>query len=394
MTASIRDAARPFSGGALTALLSPDTLLLGLGEPTHGVEAFPELRNELFRHLVEHEGYRSIALETDCLSALVADAYVADGTGTLDDAAGRGFSHGFGASPANRELLRWMRAHNEQRPRHERLRFHGFDGPLETTGAASPRPALTALHAYLADHLDPAWSRETLDDLLGPDERWTDPAALTDPARSVGRTPEAAQLRLAADDLGVLLTLHAPHLVAVTSAEEHWRAGLHARTATGLLRYHAGLADTAPTRVSTLMGLRDAMMADNLDAVVRREARRGPVLAFAHNRHLQRDRSQVRFAGQLLQWWSAGAVIGTRLGDRYAFAATTFGTRGSDIPPPDTLEGLLSTLPHARAVLDPGRLAAALDRKPAPRVPADHTYFSLDPATTDRTDAILFVRDI
>jgi erythromycin esterase-like protein len=395
MTALIRDAARPFTGGALTALLSPATRLLGLGEPTHGVEAFPELRNELFRHLVEHEGYRSITIESDCLSALAADAYVTDGIGTLDDAMSRGFSHGFGASPANRELLRWMRTHNEQRPPHERLRFYGFDGcPLQITGAASPRPALTALHDYLAANLDLARSRENLDELLGPDERWTNPAATMNPTQSVGRTPEAGQLRLIADDLRALLTSHAPHLTAATSPDDWWRADLHARTAAGLLRYHAGMADTAPTRVGTLMCLRDALMADNLDAIVRREARRGPTLAFAHNGHLQRDKSHLQLAGLPLQWWSAGAIINIRLGDQYAFAATTFGTRASDVPLPDTLEGLLSTLPHARAVIDPGSLAAALDRKLTPRVPADQTYLSLDPATTDQIDAIVFVKEI
>ncbi|WP_440069951.1 erythromycin esterase family protein [Streptosporangium sp. OZ121] len=402
MTISIRDAARPFTGAALTALLSPATRLLGLGEPTHGVEAFPELRNEIFRHLVEHEGYRSITIESDCLMALAADAYVTDGTGTLDDAVSRGLSHGSGASPANRELLRWMRAYNERRPPHERLRFYGFDGPLEMTGPAGPRTALTALHDYLAAHLDLAWSRESLDELLGPEERWTNPAALwTDPAQSVGRTPEAGELRLITDDLRALLTAHAPHLTAATSPGAWWRADLYARTAAGLLRYHAGVADTSPDRVGSLMRLRDAMMADNLDAIVGFESRRGPTLAFAHNRHLQRDRSRWLLpegwgplAGRTLEWWSAGAIVDTRLGDRYAFAATAFGTRGSDVPPPDTLEGLLSSLPHDRAVVDPGLLAAALDREPAPRVPADHTYFPLDPATTGQTDAVIFVREI
>ncbi|WP_214110992.1 erythromycin esterase family protein [Acrocarpospora catenulata] len=394
MTTSIQDAAHPFTAGALTALLSPATRLLGLGEPTHGVEAFPELRNELFRHLVEHEGYRSITIESDCLSALTADAYIADGTGTLDDAMSRGFSHGFGASPANRELLRWMRAYNEQRPSHERLRFYGFDGPLEITHGASPRPALTALHDYLAAHLDLALSRETLYELLGPDDRWTNPAAMMDPTQSIGRTPEARELRLIADDLRAMLTSHAPHLTAATSPDDWWHADLHARTAAGLLTYHAGMADTTPTRFNTLICLRDAIMADNLDAILRREAHRGPTLAFAHNSHLQRDKSHLRFADLPVQLQGAGASISTRLGDQYSFAATTFGSRSSDVPPPDTLEGLLSTLPHARAVIDPRRLAAALDRKLTPRVPADHTYFPLDPATTDQIDAIVFVKEI
>ncbi|MGI5170909.1 erythromycin esterase family protein [Spirillospora sp. CA-253888] len=394
MAETIRDAARPFTGDVLAASLSPATRLFGLGEPTHGVEAFLELRNELFRHLVEHEGFRSIALESDCLLGLAVDAYVGAGASTLDDVMSRGFSHGFGASAANRELVRWMRTYNEQRPSHERLRFYGFDGPLEMTGAAAPRPALTALHDYLAAHLDLPWSREALDELLGPDERWTNPAVIMDPTQSIGRTPEAKELRLAADDLRTLLLAHAPHLIAVTSRDDWWRADLHARTAAGLLRYHAGLADTAPTRVGALMCVRDAMMADNLDAVVRREERRGPTLAFAHNRHLQRDKSHLQFAGVPIEWWSAGAIIAARLGDRYAFAATTFGKRGSDVPRPDTLEGLLTALPHARAVIDPDRLATALDRKPPLRVPADHTYLPLDPATVDQADAIVFIREI
>ncbi|GIH22599.1 erythromycin esterase [Acrocarpospora phusangensis] len=384
----------PFTGDALTALLPPGIRLLGLGEPTHGVEAFLDLRNELFRHLAEHEGYRSIAIESDCLAAVHADAYVTGGAGTLDDAMSRGFSHGLGESDANRELLRWMRAHNEERPPHERLRFYGADGPLEITGPAAPRPALTAPHDYLAAHLDLPWSRETLDDLLGPDERWTSPAALMDPSQSIGRGPEARELRLIADDLRALLAGHAPHLTAATSADAWWHADLHARTAAELLRYHAGMADPTPARLGALMCLRDVMMAGNLDAIVRREARRGPTLVFAHNRHLQRDESRWQFAGQSLRWWSAGAIAGTHLGDRYAFAAMTFGSRGSDVPRPGTLEGFLSASPHDRAVIDPGRLAAGLDRELTLRVPADHTYFSLDPETIGQVDAIVFVRDI
>lgn len=382
----------PFSGGALTALLPPATRLLGLGEPTHGVEAFLDLRNELFRHLVAHRGYRSITLESNCLSALVADAYVSDGAGTLDDAMSRGFSHGFGAAPANRELLAWMRAHNQRCPPGERLRCYGFDGPLEITGPAGPRPAVTALHDYLAAHLDLAVRRETLDELLGADERWTEPAATMDPRRSIGGAPEVAALRLHVDDLRALLTAHAPELTAATSPDAWWRADLHARTAAGLLRYHVGMAEAGPTRVDALMGLRAAMMADNLDAILAREAGRGPTLAYAQNRHLQRDRSHLRFPALALRWWSAGAIVGSRLGDRYAFVATTFGSRGDDVPGPDTLEGFLSTLPHDRALVDPGDLAAVAGWRP--RVPVDHTYLALDPATVGQADAVVFLKQL
>ena len=135
-------------------LLPARPRLLALGEPTHGEDALLDLRNELFRQLVEQEGYRTIAIESDCLMGLVVDDYVTSGAGTLDDVMERGFSHGLGAFAANRELVRWMRAYNDGRPASERLRFAGFDGPLEITGAASPRQALTALHGYLAARVD------------------------------------------------------------------------------------------------------------------------------------------------------------------------------------------------------------------------------------------------
>ena len=70
--------------------------LLGLGEPTHGEEEFPLLRNEVFRQLVEREGYRSVAIESDCLAALRVDAFVREGESSLDGVMETGFSHGFG----------------------------------------------------------------------------------------------------------------------------------------------------------------------------------------------------------------------------------------------------------------------------------------------------------
>lgn len=147
--------------------------VLALGEPTHGEDSLLEVRNELFRRLVEEEGYRTIALESDCLAGLVVDDYVSRGAGTLDEVMERGFSHGFGASAANRALVRWMRAHNEGRPACEQVRFAGFDGPLEITHAASPRQALTALHGALAARGDAdllPCTADDLDRLLGTDD--------------------------------------------------------------------------------------------------------------------------------------------------------------------------------------------------------------------------------
>ncbi|MFI7698538.1 erythromycin esterase family protein [Nonomuraea sp. NPDC049480] len=400
-TAYALDTEGPAAVTRLLRSLPARPRLLGLGEAKHGEEALLELRNEIFRHLVEHEGYRSFALESDCLMGLVVDDYVTAGTGTLDDVMARGFSHGFGASAATRELVRWMRAYNEERSPAERLRFFGFDGPLEMTVAASPRQALTALHGYLAAWIDAgllACTAETLDRLIGADDRWTNPAAAMDPTQSVGQSAEAKELRLIADDLVALLDAQTPHLIAATSREAWWRASLYGRTATGLLRYHFWMVDASPPRVTRLMCMRDGMMAGNLEAI----AEHGPTLVYGGNRHLQRDKSTLKLGDLPLEWWSAGAIVDARLGDRYAFLASALGTvrhQSLGVPHPDTLEGLLYTLPGNRYVIDAPRLAAALDgagRKPAPRkdMSADYLYITLDPDHVGENDGIVFVKDV
>src|SRR5439155_15629344 len=96
------------------------------------------------------------------------------------------------------------------------------------------------------------------------------PAAMMDPSRSVGQTPEAKQLRLLADDLVTLLDAQTPQLIAGSSRDDWDRARLCGRTATGLLRYHFWMADTSPGRMARLLALRDSMMAANLFAIAER----------------------------------------------------------------------------------------------------------------------------
>ena len=396
MTAAIKNAAHVVDAATVMGLLPARPRLLALGEPTHGEDVLLDVRNDLFQQLVEQEHYRTITIESDCMMGLVVDDYVTSGTGTLDEVMARGFSHGFGASAANRELVRWMRAYNDGRPESERLRFAGFDGPLEITGAASPRQALTALHAYLAVWVDAdllSCTAETLDRLLGADDQWTNPAVMMDPSESVGRTPEAKQLRLLADDLVALLDTQTPHLIAASSRDDWDRARMCGRAATGLLRYHFWMADTSPSRMARLCALRDSMMADNLLAL----AERGPALVYAHNSHLQRDKSTMQMWEGPVAWWSAGAIVSAQLGDGYAFLATALGTirhHGVPTPPPDTIEGLLYALPEDRYVIDVRRLATVLgDVTPAPRVSPWFSYSPLDPAHLASNDGIVFVRD-
>ncbi|MBB2943498.1 erythromycin esterase-like protein [Actinoplanes lutulentus] len=364
------------------SLLPKRPRLLGLGEPTHGENDLLDLRNEIFRELVEHEGYRIIAIESDCLMGLVVDDYVTSGIGVLDEVMARGFSHEWGAFAGNRDLVRWMREHNDGRPAAEQVRFAGFDGPLEITGAASPRQALTALHGYLPF----SCTLETLDRLLGADERWLNPAAMMDPAQSVGQTAEATELRVLADEMLSLVEAQTPQLMA----EGRWhRATLYGRTAIGLLRYHYGMADTSPSRIAKLLGVRDSMMAANLLAL----AAQGPTLVYAHNSHLQRPMSSMRMGGDPVRWWSAGAIVEAQLADDYAFITTALGTihhRGVGVPPEGTIEALLYARPEDHCLVDPKSLAGS---DFTARVSPWFGYAALDPAQLNAVDGILFLKD-
>lgn len=365
----------------------PSCAFLALGEPTHRAPAFGWARNELFAQLAGH-GFRSIALETDRVAALTANDFVQEGAGSLDTAMSEGFSHGFGDLDANRRLIAWMREYNESRPAQERLAFHGFDAPMETFSAPSPRPYLEHARDYLKLDLD-------LTSLVGDDERWSRSEAVLDPAMSPGATPEAETLRSIADDMLTTLYARTPELIAATSRAEWFRTRTHLTAGLGLLRYHKQSAQRLEqsARVSRLAATRDALMAQNLLDIRDIEARRGPTLLFAHNAHLQRTPSNMRIADMDLTWFGAGDIAGSLLGDQYTFIAGSLGRSepiGLQEPEPDTYEGRLQRHITTWGLTTPTMVTSARTRTDTT---PEQGYFPLDQAILDGADAVLHISD-
>lgn len=361
--------------------------LLGFGEPTHLEPAFAWTRNELFAELAGR-GFRSIALESDRVAALVVDDYVRQGAGTLDEAMRAGFSHGFGELEANRQLVAWMRAYNENRPAEDRLAFHGFDGSMETMNAPSPRRYLEYARDYLGLDHDVAG-------LAGADERWHRTEAVMDPGESPGATREADVLRVLADDMLTELYARAPELVAKTS-QTHWvRAEAQLTAGLGMLRYHRQAAQPIEqeARWTRMCATRDALMARNLLDIRRNESGRGATLVFAHNLHLQRNTSRMRLGDMDLEWSSAGAIAGSLLGSGYAVVIGSLGLDDTiDMPEPEggTYEGFLQGRVAAREFVAPTEIPAATTR--VDHTPA-HGYFPLDRETVEEADVILHIHD-
>jgi erythromycin esterase-like protein len=367
--------------------VTPACELLALGEPTHLEPAFQSLRNELFARLAEL-GFRSIAMETDRVAALTVDDFVRAGAGSLDAAMADGFSHRLGELDTNRALVAWMREHNDGRPDEDRLAFHGFDTPTETMSAPSPLRYLEHARDYLGlDH--------DLASLAGEDERWSSQEALWDATRSPGADPEAGELRSIADDMLTALHARAPELIARTSRAEWYRAGTHLAAGAGLLRYHREAAHRIDEteRINRLCALRDVLMARNLLEIRDLEARRGPTLVFAHNRHLQRNRSDMRMGPYHVEWYGAGAIIAPLLDDRYTFVVGSLGRSaalGLDEPEPDTYESVLQARIPTWGLVKAAAVPSAATRTDAR---PEQGYFPLDEAILDGADGVLHLGD-
>lgn len=332
----------------LMLALGDSVELLGLGEPLHGGEEILVLRNRFFERLVEKHGYTAIAIESSFPKGRLVNEYIAGRCSiSFKEVRDTGFSHGFGHLDTTRELVEWMRFYNADPAHQGKLHFYGFDAPTEMMVTDSPRRLLHFVLDYL-DSIDGATEtarRQRIDLLLGKDADWENPAVAMDPTKSIGLSPAANALRLEAEEVINELAIRRPELITKSGADRYSEVAQHASETRQLLNYHAGLARASNDRVATLLGIRDAMMADNLSYAVARERGRGKVLAFAHNAHLQRRKAQLQFGLDVHKWWPAGAQLDQILGPGYAVIGSGVGTSDANgITPPaaGTLESQLN----------------------------------------------------
>ena len=383
---------RTFSAAVdkVIASLGDSVELLGFGEALHGGEDMLILRNRLFQRLVEAHGYSAIAIESSFPRAHIVNEYVA-GRGPASYAAVQdtGFSHGFGKLDANRELVEWMRAFNADPSHRVKLQFYGFDSPTEMIGTDSPSHVLHFVLDYLAS-IDSASGQEyrsRIDSLLGQDSDWENPAAMMDPTKSVGLSPEATALRIETEDLISALRARRPEFVAKSDQNRYLEAMQYASVARQLLNYHAALAQTSDKRLIRLLGLRDALMTENMAYIVSRERGRGNVLVFAHNSHLQRGKAHWQLGTDLQTWWPVGSHLNEMFGPCYAVIGSAVGeslANGIGQPETGTLENRLTAVPGPARFI-PTNLGQGLPTSAIAALPTrsgsmkNPTYFALTP---------------
>ncbi len=325
--------------------------LLGFGEALHGGEESLVLRNHLFQRLVEAYGYSAIAIESSFPRGPIINEYVL-GRGPASYAAVQdtGFSHGFGKLEANRELVEWMRHYNADPVHQRKLQFYGFDSPTDATDTDSPRQTLHFVLGYLTsiDSVSGQEYRNRIDPLLGQDAAWENPAAILDPTKAVGQEAQARALRIETEELISELRVRRPELVAKSDESRYLEAVHYAVVARQLLNYHAELARASSQRMVRLLGIRDAMMAENLAYIISRQQGRGKVLVFAHNSHLKRGKVQWQWGNETVIWWPVGSHLHELFGRRYVVIGSAVGespANGIGQPEAGTLEARFTSAP-------------------------------------------------
>ncbi|GAA4093836.1 prolyl oligopeptidase family serine peptidase [Nocardioides kongjuensis] len=243
-----------------------DARVVALGEAGHNITELHELRDDLFRVLVEDLGFTALVLESGFAEGLELDAWVAGGPGSVESAAA-GISYGFGHCAAVHRQLSWLRSHGG-------VRVHGMD---VSGGSTSPGPAVRALMSRI-----PAAAGDP--DLL----RRSDLGGRVEAALRWAGLSEAERERLRAD----LRDLAARGTAVGDPVAE--------RLAASVLAFADGHD-------------RDRFMADTVRWVLEREER---VLVSAHDGHVQR----TPYDGVP----TLGGLLGDALGDDLVVVGTTF----------------------------------------------------------------------
>jgi erythromycin esterase len=265
--------------------------VVAFGEPFHGGHEPLEMRNRLIRYAVTRLGFTAVALETGlCRSKRLYDHVLGQTTET-DSALKEAFSYGFGSLPENLELIQWLRSYNAGQLPARRVRLYGID----LTGQDSPY-AYQSIETILAflDHADPGLGSElraqyaSVISVFRSDRYFT----LT----SMEKDAITGKIQ----DLIDLIRRERTPLTAATSGDDYeWvvRQALNAAQDDAFLRsrpleFDQELFQKSPEKFSGELWdhsdeMRELAMADNLQWVQQRELRRGKVLFFAHDEHVQ-----------------------------------------------------------------------------------------------------------
>ncbi|MBL8265100.1 erythromycin esterase family protein, partial [Steroidobacter sp.] len=340
--------------------------VVALGESTHGNREFLLLRNSVFRHLVETQGFTAIAVESDFALATAIDDYVM-GQGKLsDELVASVFS--FAAPQAwneNRQLLEWIRAYNDRTEARRKIRFYGLEmmgHVLQTAQPPADRPLRSALQ-YMAS-VEPASAasfRQRTDRLLAQlvSTAYPKEEGASTPYDKLGKVQQDA-LTVAIAETVSLFERRQVEWVGKSSRlayERGYRSALNAAALDADFRTRGWWLSRTGDR-----GQRDAMSARNLKWALEQEGPQGRVFVFAANTHVTTSDRGCADAKQNSRWTSMGTHAKQWFGGQMVAIASVTGSKGAQCEASCSgivqLACSLASSGHAVAAVHPGAASA------------------------------------
>ncbi|MEU3271374.1 erythromycin esterase family protein [Saccharomonospora sp. NPDC006951] len=268
---------------SLTGIVG-DARVVALGESSHHVREFYQVRHRILRFLVERHGFTVFALEAPFTEGRVLDEWIhggAGGEGDVERIATEGIAMSLGDVPELHEVLVWMRSRNED---HDGagLRCVGTDLP---GSLGSPLPALRRIAGYIEAHVPDATGG--LARAIALAERFHAPSAVyagelaTYPAMEES---DRNELTAVLSELVARLERAADGRCAEGRSAEHSVVAHHLRGAWLLDQLHRSMLTDGIESASTF---RDLYLAESVLRLLEADPQARVVLA-AHNWHIQK----------------------------------------------------------------------------------------------------------
>jgi erythromycin esterase-like protein len=244
-----------------------------LGEATHGTSEFYTFRADISKRLIEHGGFRFIAVEGDWPSCYEVNRFVKHYDGAPQS--GREVLQAFDRWPtwmwANSEvleLMEWLRAYNKNKPMRERVGFYGLD-----------MYSLWESMEAIIEHLEKQGYEKEL-------EQARAAFACFEPYEREGQTygVSAAFLGESCEEevLQLLEELHQTRTKFSEDAEGALSAELNALVALNAERYYRSMVRSD----SESWNIRDQHMAEALERLMRFHGDGSKAIVWEHNTHI------------------------------------------------------------------------------------------------------------
>jgi erythromycin esterase len=341
--------------------------IVALGEATHGTHEFFQMKHRMLEFLVEEMGFNTFAMEANWPEANLINDYVHGGTGDPAELL-KGLYFWTWDTQEVLDMIRWMRAYNEDPSHTRKLSLYGFDmqfGQMARDNVAQ----------YM-QKVDPQAAQQVAEDYS------------CYPGNSV-----ACQTKLQA--VYDWLEQHQADYIAKSSAKE-FSLALH--SARVVIQYQDYTAQ------NNNVPLRDRYMAENVTWIVDQAGPDAKIVLWAHNGHvgMSGEETSRRMGDYLRKQYDNQMVVFGFLFYQGAFNAygnTSLQTFHVGAPPVDSYETFFHEAGLPRFFLDlrsvrPGGAASDWLLAPHPFRMIGSAYFPHEPQFFFKTVALARIFDV